>query len=287
MSEANNAPANPAGQGGSPDASANPGGNPSAAGDRPAHIPEQFWDSGTKSVRVDELAKGYGEIHKLVSKRASELNGDEIGKLLDVRVNGMKDQLRQEVITGLSKDRPAKPEDYSLELAPEFAAELPEEFRDWKEFKDDPLMVALQRTAHSLGLGNTGFQQLIGTYFKTMGALREASFKAEMEALGGNASERVESVALAVKAVAGEEEAAALMDSVRSAKALYALEKLLASKADPRPGAGNPVPPRHVARSAAELRKMQADPRYWNPQLRDPAYVREIEEGWKRLHGGN
>jgi hypothetical protein len=40
------------------------GGDPPAAAVRPDHIPEKFWDAEKGEVRVDELAKSYGELER-------------------------------------------------------------------------------------------------------------------------------------------------------------------------------------------------------------------------------
>jgi len=34
----------------------------------------------------------------------------------------------------------------------------------------------------------------------------------------------------------------------------------------------------------AEVRQAQKDPRYWDPQRRDNAYVKAIEAAWQRLY---
>jgi hypothetical protein len=34
-----------------------------------------------------------------------------------------------------------------------------------------------------------------------------------------------------------------------------------------------------------ELRAAQQDPRYWDPLKRDAAFVKQIEDGWRRLGG--
>ena len=34
----------------------------------------------------------------------------------------------------------------------------------------------------------------------------------------------------------------------------------------------------------ADLRSKMQDPRYWNPSKRDPAFVKEIEDGFSKLY---
>ena len=38
--------------------------------------------------------------------------------------------------------------------------------------------------------------------------------------------------------------------------------------------------------SIESLRTKMKDARYWNPAKRDPAYVKEIEDGWKQIRPG-
>jgi hypothetical protein len=35
----------------------------------------------------------------------------------------------------------------------------------------------------------------------------------------------------------------------------------------------------------ADLRQMMLDPRYFDSSRRDPTFVKQVEEGWKRLYG--
>ncbi|RUT87625.1 hypothetical protein EOD14_09510, partial [Mesorhizobium sp. M7A.T.Ca.US.000.02.1.1] len=41
--------------------------------DRPAHIPEKFWDADTKSVRTEALLQSYGELEKKVGAPKEEV----------------------------------------------------------------------------------------------------------------------------------------------------------------------------------------------------------------------
>lgn len=263
-----------------------PAPQPGADG-RPAHVREQFWDPATKAVKVDDLAKSYNDIQSLVTKRASELNGDEIGKLLDVRVQGMRDSIKFEVQGALSRDLPKTPADYALVLDPVLANTLPAELRDLSQFKDDPMLQAFQGVLHKHGVGNAPFQEIVATYMKALTDQRAQDKAEELQALGSNGKARVDAVGLALGAKLSKDEAAAVMLDMRTAAAISGMEKLLSLSADPTPGAGGGTPPSpHKYNSIAEVRAAMADDRYRNAQKRDPAFVAEIDQAFKRLSPG-
>ena len=51
----------------------------STEGQRPAHIPEKFWDEATKTVRVDDLVKSYAELE--TKQRAPKAEPDKVDAL--------------------------------------------------------------------------------------------------------------------------------------------------------------------------------------------------------------
>src|SRR5262249_62345071 len=85
------------------------------------------------------------------------------------------------------------------------------------------------------------------------------------------------------------EAAAALKNVSVSAEVLSALELLAKGNRDPSVtggmGGGMNIDP--LYKTEADLRAAQNDPRYWDPLKRDPAFVRGLQEGWKRIPRGS
>lgn len=52
---------------------------PSTEGERPAHVPEKFWDAEKKAVRVDDLMKSYAELE--TKQRAPKSEPDKVDGL--------------------------------------------------------------------------------------------------------------------------------------------------------------------------------------------------------------
>ena len=278
-------PTPPAGDNAKPVVTSNfPPAAPNADG-RPDYVEERFWDANGKTIKADDLAKSYKEIRQLVSKRASELSGDETAKLIEERVNLMKDQLKQDVQLELSRDLPASADDYSYELDPTISEAMPQELRDWSQFRGDPMMTSMQRTLHELGIGNKGFQKVTASFLTSMAAIKHANADIEFQQLGGEGQARLDGLrSLATKYA--PDHAEALMQDLSKAGSVAALEMIFRALGAPSIGGQGGAMPSNTAkyRSAEEIRKAQEDPRYWNAQRRDPAYVAEIEAAWGALY---
>ena len=81
-------------QGGSGD-----GGNNTPA--RPEWAPEKFWNAAKGESKAQDLATSYGNLEKLVGKKATEPTSDEFKVLVDHRVAGMRGDPEKEISTKL------------------------------------------------------------------------------------------------------------------------------------------------------------------------------------------
>lgn len=65
--------------------------------ERPAHIPEKFWDADAGTIRVDELAKSYAELEKMKSApKAEDKPADDADKLNDLTIEPAKEEASAE-----------------------------------------------------------------------------------------------------------------------------------------------------------------------------------------------
>lgn len=61
--------------------------------ERPAHIPEKFWDADAGTIRVDELAKSYAELEKMKSApKAEDKPADDADKPNDLTIEPAKEE---------------------------------------------------------------------------------------------------------------------------------------------------------------------------------------------------
>lgn len=284
------APDGGAGTGGGAGAGAGGGaGGGDAPAARPEFVPEKFWDGSKGEVRLQDAFKSYSEMERLVGKRATELDADDFKALVAARVEQDKPNIVKAALVEKLGEAPEKADGYKLELPEDLAKDLPEEARDISGLADDPLVGWWREFAHSLGAGQDFFARGIAGYMKAVSDFRAQAHEAEMKALGETAGARTEAARLYLSKHLSQEQYEALAPALSTAGAFQAIEALIdkaksGAAALPGTGSGNQVP--SGVKSAAELKKMMDDPRYYDPRKRDEAYVAEIDAGWKKLLPG-
>jgi hypothetical protein len=197
----------------------------------------------------------------------------------EIQANALK-ELRGQV--------PEKPENYQTVFSKEQLEALPEHLRE-VQLDNDPLVAWWRGEAHRLGLGQEGFIKGIHSYMGIFAEQQKTHMTSEMSRLGENGKARVEAVTGFLDANLPKEQAAAIRRSMASADVVAALESLIkkgSSQSVTGGVNGGVTGIVGVAMSTEkELRAAQQDPRYWDPLKRDLAFVKQIEDGWRRLGG--
>jgi len=103
----------------------------------------------------------------------------------------------------------------------------------------------------------------------------------EMQQLGDNAQERVEAVGLFVEKTFNEDTRSAIDDLCATAEGIKAMEIVMHNlKETTVSGISQPM----ATLSDDKLREMMSDPRYYSPNQRDPAFVKIVDEGFKKMY---
>lgn len=270
-------------QGAPPPAAGDGGGGAASPPARPDWLPEKFWDPQAAAPRVEQLAKSYGELEKQRAKFADEA----------------KASARDAVMAELFGKRPETPDAYELG-APEDADDIvllteppgddfaPEPGKAYVLLeKDNPLLGKFRQLAHRAGLDATEFKAYLADFGRALAGRVPTAEEIQAEhakiyqALGEHGERRVQHLQGQIKGLLGEQ-AEAVLGLPPSPQLIEALELLVE-----RAGAPRFSPPSGAAGgrlTEAELREKMRDPRYHDPLRRDPAFVAEIERGWKTLY---
>lgn len=259
------------------------GGESGDANTRPDWLPEQFWNPETKGTRVKELAKAFCDNRALVSKG----------------VEGYKTQYETDRAAEIAKVRPADPAGYQIALGKGFENvvlhEKPLADGSYDGTKtnfvlnpNDPTVAFWRKTAHDAGLSQEQFNEGIGAFVKSkMGDMPNP--EAEMKTLGENGKARINAVNAYVKSTLTEASYKALESFATTAKGVVAIEELMAKNTQARladasgeGASGNS----NGGFTDATIGAAIADPRYRNPDKRDPAFVAQVEAYYTAKYAG-
>ena len=215
--------------------------------ERPEWLPEKF-----KSA--EDLANAY-----------SSLEGKLGQKEEDYR-NSFMEEIEKEAYA----NRPASVGDY----------ELPEGI-DEELAGDNELLSWWANHAFENGFNQEEFSEGINMYLDALNA-DVPDYDAELARLGDNASARTEAVSLFANQFFPEDQLGAIERMCETADGVMALETIMEAMKDGGPSADQVGMARM---NEDQLRQMMLDDRYHNPSKRDANFVRQVDEGFKKLYG--
>ncbi len=226
--------------------------------ERPAHVPEKFWDAEKGEIRTEALLKSYAELERRLT-RSLPLPADEEDEEAVRRIRR-------------ALGWPESPEDYEI-TSPDPALEV------------DP---ELNRRLHEAGFTTEQAQLVYDLAAERLLPVIDAvaeNFRAEQERerlvrhFGGE--EAFETVARQLKSWAEAhlepEVYESLSGSYQGVLALHQMMRAQEPDVVGEPGTGG------AELGEDQLYQMMRDPRYWRD--RDPEFVARVTEGFRRLYG--
>lgn len=219
---------------------------------RPEWLPEKFW-SENGEADYQGMAKSYNELEAFVGKKSEDMEAEIIARL------------EKEVAEEL-------PENASGYVIPE----MPEGVN-----ADNPLMDSWKDYCHNNGIDQEGFNSGIEMFMQN-GMNTGPNIDEEFNKLGENAKQRTEAVGLWVNKNFTPEEGKALENMIVTADGVKALERMMEAQ-KVNIGRGNELSSTRKTRK--DLEEMMLDPRYSNPNKRDEAYVKQIDEAFSKMFG--
>ena len=158
--------------------------------------------------------------------------------------------------------------------APE-SYDLPE---GMEEIADDPLFQAVAEIGKESNMGNSTFNKLIEAYQNTMAQQEESYQQQAMEALGENATERIQNVQGWINANLDKGMVDKIVPMATSAESIEVLEHLIGMTKNSNPA--NPQAVQPVKMSQSEYaEKLMAKDKFGNLKIStDSSYKREMDE---------
>jgi len=223
----------------------NPMLEPEAAPDPLSALPEKF-----KSL--DDLVESYSNLESKIGAK------DET----------FRDQFMKEMEEQAYANRPESVGDYVL----------PDSIDD-EMATDNPLLQWWANTAFENGYSQDEFAEGIEMYVNAVNA-DVPDYDAEIEKLGDNASARTEAASLFANQFFPEEMLGAVERMCETAEGIMVVEHIMDALKEGGPSNGAVEVSRETE---ADLRQMMLDPRYHDPARRDPTFVKQVDDGFKRM----
>ena len=214
--------------------------------DRPEWLPEKY-KSG------EDLAKGYKELESRLGTKEEDLRA----------------KFKEEYESDKFAERPASSGEYAL----------PDSV-DSEEAVDNSLLKWWAEEAFNSGYSQTQFEKGIDMYMESVeGSMPDLD--AEAAKLGESSEQRIEAASMFATKFFPENSMPAIERMFETHEGILAVEAIQEAMKDGSfAGSAEPV----AGLSEDNLKEMMQDPRYWSKN--DPAYVRQVEAGFKKLYGG-
>tara|TARA_R100001460_G_scaffold10461_1_gene24778 strand:- start:12327 stop:13052 length:726 start_codon:yes stop_codon:yes gene_type:complete len=214
---------------------------------RPEGLPEKF-------NTIEDLVKSYTSLEGKLGKKDEDLR------------NAIIEELSNEAFA----NRPETAGDY----------QLPESI-DEETAVDNQLLQWWSNTAFENGYSQDQFEEGINMYIEALNA-DVPDYDQEVQRLGENAEARQEAASLFANQFFEEKHLPAIERMCETADGIEALEFMMQSMKDGGPA----IDSQPVAQiTQDQLNQMMLDPRWHDPAKRDMSFVKEVEDGFKRLYG--
>jgi len=223
---------------------------------KPEYVQDKFWDADRNEVNLENLASSYNSLEKKLGSRTEDLSK----------------QIRQDIeLERLSKT----PEEYKVNLP-----ELPENV-DVSVSDDMEIVQWWKETAKSNGLSQEQFDQGVNMFINNAIATLP-DINSEMEKLGDTAKERIEAAELWSKKNLSPDAYNTFSSVASTAEGVKAIEEIMKlTKDSPIPTTPTQV---SVTPDIQDLKSMLNDPRYYDSNQRDPAYVKRVEQLFEKAY---
>ena len=231
--------------------------------ERPEWAPENFWDKDKGELRIEELAKGFTETKKKLSMRTDDLT------------KALKDDFEKTQFSG----RPESPDKYELRVP---QGVLPEGV-EWEFNQDDPLVAAARQFVFAKGGSQDDFDALVGKFIESEIA-KLPDIETEQKRLGEKGAERVKRVDQWLSANVSRGAYAVLSKYATNADMVVAIEELMTKAGAPAFVLDGDALRGQDILTETQVKTWMSDPKYWDPQKRDPVFVKKVEEAWGKLY---
>lgn len=236
----------------------------------------------TEGAQSETLASSEGTSQPLASDRPDWLpekynSPEELSKAyksLESKIGAKEDDLRSKIMEEISQeayaDRPNSAGEYVLPDSIDEEAAI-----------DNDLMKWWSEHSFENGYGQEEFQKGIEMYASAVQG-QQPDLEAESARLGDEASARVSAASAFASKFFPKEVTPAIERMCETAEGIMALEVIMENMKDGSFSGNTSIAERT---SEESLQEMMRDPRYHSPANRDPNFIKQVEEGFRKIYG--
>mgnify|MGYP003125158224 CR=1 FL=1 len=214
--------------------------------ERPEWLPEKFSDPA-------DLGKAYKSLESKLGEKEDEVRERLMGELSEQASEGV----------------PPSVGEY----------ELPDYLNEEEAIESDTLKSWADHCFEN-GYTHDEFKKGIDMYMSALP--EEVDMEAESSRLGDDSESRIEAASLFANQFFPEEAIPAIERMCESADGIIAIETVMNAIKDPAVTDQGSIASNF---NEVELQEMQKDERYWNPAKRDNNFVKQVNEGYKKIYG--
>lgn len=217
-------------------------------------IPEGMEDKFIKDgkVNIEALNGSYVELQKKLSSKSDDL----------------KEEWKTEQLAN-------RPKDKDVYTIPKI------EHVDAEEMANHPFMAFWRDHSFNMGLDQTGFENGVNEYINTV--VPNYTEEDQKKDLGENHKTRIEvATNWMEKNLPEATQFQAVASLVTTGDGIKAIETLMGIHVSDTNGEGDKDLNKGL--TADKLKEMQADPRYYDPNRRESAFVKQVDEGYQQLY---
>ena len=251
-------------------------------------VPE--WLSGTGFDTPQKLVESWQNQRSLIGKRVTDMT--------PAQRKGLYESIPEDVMAAREKDlreQLSGDEEFTKAILEKYGPKAPEAYEIAPEIIPEGVELAAEHPARQefdalakeLGLSNDAYNKLMAIGIKLSLPPDPGSLDERVKEMGDGFVERAKATRnQMMNAVPAEHHEAlhSLWGKIITPAEYKAFEALVRTgmKEAPLPSA---APAAEPALTKADLEAMQRDPRYYDPNRRDPGFVAKIKQGYARLAG--
>jgi uncharacterized Zn finger protein len=256
---------------------------------KPDYVEAKFWDAESRTVKVEDMARSYGELQTTLGRKVNSFAESDTGfkTLMDNHLETVGTDMLAGIQAKFDEDRfvgrPESADKYELNIPEEL---IPENVTVTAR-EDHPMVQFWREAAFASGRTQEQFQEGVNAFIESeLDQLPD--YENEMKSLGENAQQRSEAINAWASKTLDDNQFASLERFMVTADNFKLIETLFVGSGQIKLADNTDAVKTDPVKTRDELKTLMNDERYHNSVARakDPAYRQMVQKEWARAFPG-